>query len=294
MCTLLGCIVLGLVIGHSSPPLPPTQFAGGAAWVSDISSNYQAGKYTTFLGEMERWYQAGQNIGRWKPLLQSEEELTSKYNTPQGQKVFQDLLTKSKNYNNALNQLKQDRNQQLLKIAKANPGSSLSQIIQDKLKHELSPDQLKAFEAFQEWLSPFPLHEPTPLLTQLKQVNFESTVKELLLSAAYQQGNARSTEVPFLGKLDDSLLDEYQVVLTLDKLNKMVALTKKSQEKDISQVVATVSQAFPIIAAQIYDTKAIERAIANPSTLEEHEVANILKTYNDKRHELLGKFGLKK
>ncbi len=290
---LLCSIVLGLVTGQINQA-PEATTVTGQEWIKGIESNYQAGKYKNFLDEMDRYYQAGQNQNSWKFLVDSENELIIKYNTPAGKKLIDDLTAKSKQYNEAVVQLKKERNQQLQKIAAGFPKAPVSQMISDRLNQELTPQQMKSLELFQEWISPFPFHAETPLLKQLKAVNFESNVKELLLGAAYQQGGQKSSEIPYFGKLTSDQLDEFQVVLTLDKLNKMQNLAQKSNEQDLKGVIATVSKAFPILASQIYDSKAIERYVKKPSTPVEEDVAKVIQSYDKKRNETLKKFGLAK
>lgn len=290
MFMLLGTIALGLVTAPVNQA--PETTVTGQEWVKQIQANYKSGKYKNFLDEMNRFYQAGQNQNSWKFLAESESELVIKYNTPEGKKLIDNLLNKSKQYNEEIVQLKKERNQQLQKIAKDYPNAPISKMINDRLNLDLSAAQIRSLELFQEWLSPFPFHKETPLLTQLKAINFESNVKELLLGAAFQQGDQKSSEIPYFGKLSEGQLDEYQVVLTLDKLSKMQSAAQSSNEQDLKDVIATVSTAFPVLASQIYDSKSIERSVKKPASQADEEVAKAIKAYDKKRSDALKKYGL--
>ena len=141
-------------------------------------------------------------------------------------------------------------------------------------------------------MSPFPLHADTPLLKQLKAIAFEYRVKEILLGAAYQQGGQKNPELPDFGPLDEQKVQQYQIALTLEKLNKMLAVAQKSNEKDLINNLTLVAAAYPTLIAEIHDALLIE-SLAKPAQTEaQKKVADILDAFNAKRQELLQKYGM--
>ena len=164
-------------------------------------------------------------------------------------------------------------------------------MIKDLANSELSAKQLASLELLESWVaSPIPLHAETPLLKQLKEINFETNAKYILLNAAYSQGDAQSKEVPYFGKLDENKIKEYLVVLNLDRLNRMQKLAQNSNEQDLKEVIAGVSAAFPTFIAQIYNNNTIEENIQNPANPAQQEAAKIIQGYNQKLIETIKRY----
>lgn len=287
---LLFCTMLGLVTGQPAQTAAPAATAG-SEWVKALQTNYQDGKYKSFIAEMDRVYKDGQAQNSWQPLLDREQAQIKKFNTPEGKSIYENALAKRKSINKEITQIKRDQNQQLQKIALAYPNTSISLVINDITNHQLTDKELSSLEQLDEWItSPISQHAETPLLKQLKEVNFESNIKYRLLNAAFNQGDKKSNILPDFGKMDENQMEEYLMVLTFDKLSKMQKLAQNSNEEDIKQVISTVVQTFPVLAAQLYDNKLLEQQIQNASSPADQEAAKIIQNSNQKLAEIVKKY----
>lgn len=292
MLKLLSCMMLGLVTGQILQTPEPTAVTG-SEWVKEVDTNYQEGKYKGVLDELNSYYLAGQKANNWQRLLDRENEKAKLFKTPEGRKKFEELTVLSKKISNDLIQLKTDKNRQLKKIAADYPNAPITDIIRDTLNQEISPSQIAAVERLEEMLSPLSQIPESPLLKQLRQIRFESDVKWQLLYEAYKQGdNKTNPNVPYLGKLNEGKMDEYRMVLNIDKFNQMKKAANESNERDLKDLISTVVTALPILSAQMYDDRAIDQEIKDPVSPADKDTAKIIQEYNKKRTDVLKKYGL--
>jgi hypothetical protein len=268
-------------------PYLNNKWIAGDQWFKQIEANYKHHHYDNFLNGFNEWYQQGLLKGELNPLIDGEKELIKQYNTLEGKKLFERLESSGKKYDEQLAVLKKERDNALQQVVNHYPSASISERIRARLNTpELTKEQLSHFEALEEWLSPFPLHAPTPLLEQIKSIAFEFKVKEILLKALYAEGDD-FTGVPGVDKLGKKLLEEYRLVLVLEKLNRMLSLANKTDEKDIRDTLLIVLAALPTLSIEIYNGQSIEESTEIPVSEAEKKTAEILNTFNTKKQKLL-------
>ncbi len=277
----------------TAPKTAPTesQLVSGSAWVAKVRDNLKNGKYAAFLKTEDQWYQDGLKDGKWAPLEEEDKQLLAKYNTPEGKKLFDEITSKVDKFETEIRALKKERNQALKQIADQYPQAPIAKLIKGRLDTPTPTDaQHQAVKSMDEWVSPFPLHAETPLLTQLKTLEREYQIKELLLEAAYSQGGVKNSKVPDFGPLDEGTLQEYQAALTLQKVERMQALADKTKEKDFINNLKLMSEAYPLTLAEIYDGLSIDARARDPKDEADKKVMEVLQQFNEKKNAILKKY----
>ena len=96
-------------------PAAPKDQVAGPQWVKQIDQDLKEGRYSQFLTMEEEWYQKGAQKNQWKPLAEGDQQLTQKYNTPEGKKLFDEITGKVDQFEDELQTLKKNRDTALAK-----------------------------------------------------------------------------------------------------------------------------------------------------------------------------------
>lgn len=292
---LIGLTLFCVAISTAVAVEKMTPWTPGVEWITQVQAAFKQGQYNNFLRVEDQWYQAGLKKGQWQPLIEDDQKLLEQYNAPGGKKIFAEITVKVDQFEDELRQLKHDRDTALAKVADKYPQAKISTMIQARLKQpQPTTAQFDAVKKLDEWLSPFPLHADTPGLRQLKAVEMEYQVKNLLLQAAYAQGDEKNPKVPDFGKLNPEILAEYQIALGFEKMDKMLAIANKAKEQDLIQTIGLAIDAFLLSIAEIHDGQAIEEESQSLDSEANDQVADILHSFNTQKAAIVKKYGVGK
>ncbi len=235
-----------------------TQLRMGKEAIATLRAAYQNGEYSEFLKEMETAYQSA--------VAENQLAGLSDMRVP----GFPEMKDAEK-WEDKAQELQQQKNQELLSAVSDEDDSIFAQKVRSAAANLSTSDQQKA-------MAQLALHH---FMTPKSGKNADEN-KLIDLDLEYEYKIIRMNK-PFTENPTDIRSKQY--ILRMEKLDKMIVISKSFQDSSLKQAVGLASANFDERLAQnwdLSDLNALARGKVKPSNEREEKIAGILSSHQEK------------
>ena len=228
--------------------------------IESLRLNLEKGEYSEFLKRMDEAYKNADLEGliEMRKVVLSDEFLKS---WTEGSLASYDAL-------------KEKRDAQLLALISEDDGSEIASLIRSVCANLSTPEQQKA------------MNQISSLMTKAPGTGAnadENRLIEIDLEYEYKQFHAQLPQ----SDVSPEQRYQHQLVLQMEKMNKMVEASKSLQDLSLKQAVGIAAAALDASLANMLDHKALNAiAEGKPSSEMEEKIALILSSYKSELSDL--------
>ncbi len=242
--------------------------------IDEVLTDYQAGRYNSFLKQADSEYQEAEKKWKNNDLLEQRKKLSTM--------VHDYGVNKTDAFKAQIAALHEAQDRELVKICLNHPNDKISHEVRDMIFFSPSKQEMESIEFIHSLSLKFKGDGATPIENKLISIDTEFWLKSLSLEIANTQG-----------KMGDATFQKKYLVLQLEKIKQM----KEACQGDLVDVkiksyVDTASSVLPKVYASAATRKhlaALGRGKIAPKNATEQEMQAVMAKYLQKEEALAEK-----